>query len=214
MAVKHPDHPVANRVDALTDGVFAIASTLLVIDLKIPEIPKVHTQAQVIDSLLKVTPSLVAFTISFFTILIYWINHDGISKAITHFNHRLSWLNILLLFFIVLVPFPTRFIAEYPTEFVAVEFYGLTLFLLGCTANTMFWYLAFKANLLDPRIKMATRKSVMIKFLFGPSLYLISMIAAFISIYISLAIFIIVPIIFFIPVSQETILKELKVEDE
>lgn len=44
MAVKHPDHPVTNRVDALTDGVFAIASTLLVIDLKIPEIPKVHTQ--------------------------------------------------------------------------------------------------------------------------------------------------------------------------
>jgi uncharacterized membrane protein len=214
MAVKHPDHPVTNRVDALTDGVFAIACTLLVIDLKIPDIPEQHTQAQVIDSLMKVAPSFVAFTISFFTILIYWINHDGLSKAITHFNHRLSWLNILLLFFIVLVPFPTRFIAEYPREFVAVEFYGLTMFLLGVTANLMFWYMAFKVDLLDHRITKATRRSVMKKFLFGPSLYLFSVIAGFFNIYISLAIYVVVPIIFFIPVSQETILKELQIKDE
>ena len=94
----HFEHPNTNRVDALTDGVFAIAATLLVIEIKLPNIPTPHTQQQVLNSLLEVVPSFVAFAISFFTILIYWINHDGISKAIKYYNHRGSWLNIIFAF--------------------------------------------------------------------------------------------------------------------
>jgi len=208
----HFEHPNTNRVDALTDGVFAIAATLLVIEIKLPNIPTPHTQQQVLNSLLEVVPSFVAFAISFFTILIYWINHDGISKAIKYYNHRGSWLNIILLFFIVIIPFPTKFIAEYPTELVSVVTYGITMMLLGASANLLFWYLAFRANLLDPKISMKARRSIMKKFLFGPTLYLVATALAFVNVYISISIFIITPIIFFIPVSKENLLKELRVE--
>ena len=105
-----------DRVDFLTDGVFAIVATLLVLEIDVPEIPDHHTQAELWRSLGDVAPSFAAFAFSFLTILVYWVNHESLSRVVTHYPYRLVWINLLVLFFISMIPFTTKFISEYPTE--------------------------------------------------------------------------------------------------
>jgi uncharacterized membrane protein len=133
-----PDKSGKSRMDAFTDGVFSIVATLLVLEVKLPDLPETHTRAMVMDSLLKVLPSFYAFAFSFLTIIIYWINHENLSALMRSYTHRVQYLNLLLLFWICLIPFPTNFISEYPSDQVAVISYGLAMFMVALTANNQF----------------------------------------------------------------------------
>src|SRR5215469_2591255 len=97
------------RVEAFSDGIFAIAATLLVLDLKVPQ-----TGGRTLASALRSQwPTYLAFVTSFATILIMWINHHRIFTLIGRSDDRLLFYNGLLLFGVTLVPFPTALVAEY-----------------------------------------------------------------------------------------------------
>src|SRR5258708_8358745 len=100
------------RIEAFSDGVFSIAITLLVLDMKVPQ-PADVEQGSLLAELLKQWPVYLAFLASFFFILILWINHHPLFTAIRRSDNNLMLLNGLLLLGVILVPFPTSLVSEY-----------------------------------------------------------------------------------------------------
>src|SRR3954466_11846030 len=105
------DEKETGRVEAFSDGVFAIAITLLVLDLKVP--PDAGSNAELWAALVGQWPIYFAFLSSFLVILIMWINHHRLFTHIRRTDNVLMMLNGLLLLGITVVPFPTRLLAEY-----------------------------------------------------------------------------------------------------
>lgn len=200
------------RIDFLSDGVFAIVATLLVLEIRLPDIPAHHTQRELMDSLLDVAPSFGAFAFSFLTILVYWVNHESIGRVVTHYPYRLVWLNLLLLFWISMIPFTTRFFSEYPTEPVSVMTYGIVLLLTALTANAAYWYIAFRGNLMPPVIGREARVRYLRRSLLGPVLYLAAVVVALLNVYVSIAIYVAIPLVFFVPAAQEHFLKDFEID--
>jgi uncharacterized membrane protein len=96
-----------SRLEAFSDGVFAVAITLLALDLTVPGGP--HLSRQLQDK----GPALLAFTLSFFMIGIIWVNHHALVRSITKVDRTLLFLNLVLLLFVVLIPFATATEADY-----------------------------------------------------------------------------------------------------
>lgn len=186
----------SSRMDAFADGVFSIVATLLVLDIKVPAIPENHTNAELLESLKHALPSFIAFTFSFLTVIIYWINHDHISHWIKHYTPRTKYFNLFLLFWICLIPFPTKFISEYPGEQIAVMIYGAEFMMVAITATLMFWYLAFQTDCLNDDISSSSRKKYLYKIIGGPIFYAIAIWMSFINVKISIALYIIIPLLY------------------
>lgn len=129
------------RIEAFSDGVFAIAITLLVLDLKIPDRKSIHSPGDLWQALGTLWPSYFAFVLSFGFILISWVNHHSLFNFITHTTPAFIYANGFLLLTIVLLPFPTSLIAEYITTAnaqPAVVFYCFTYVLQNLAWNLMY----------------------------------------------------------------------------
>ena len=113
------------RIAAFSDGVFAIAITLLTLQLEIPK------GGDLARELMDLQPNLVAFIISFLVVGTYWVAHHRVFALVVRYDTRLIWLNLLTLFFIVLQPFTTSVIAEHGDQPLAVIVYGSTLAAAG-----------------------------------------------------------------------------------
>ncbi|MES1222384.1 MAG: TMEM175 family protein [Bacteroidota bacterium] len=145
--MKHNSNQVnekeTGRVEAFSDGVFAIAITLLVLEL----IEILHTQKglPLTHFLSEHWHSFFAFTIGFITILVCWINHHTAFEYLKKVDTNFMWVNGFLLFLVTLVPFPTAILAEYlDTEsMVALSIYGLNFFLISIAA---YWICAYAYN--------------------------------------------------------------------
>ena len=201
------------RIDALTDGVFAIAATLLVLEVRVPELPHEHAGGAVAQALLDVAPSFVAFAFSFLTILVFWLNHHALSRVIASYPYRLVWLNLSLLFWISMIPFTTKFISEYPTEPVALFTYGLVMAFTGLSGILAYCYAAFWSDAMDARIEVAARRALLRKWAAGPVIYLVAALAAWVNIYIAIVVYILVPLAFFVPTLQERVMDDLRDDD-
>ena len=132
------------RVEAFSDGVFGIAMTLLILEIRVPQIPHDVSDArqQLIHGLLHLWPSAVAFLLSFGTILIMWINHHGLFKHAHGADNRLLFANGFLLLVITFLPFPTAVLAEYldrRAANVAATFYCGTYVLVSIAYNLLLW---------------------------------------------------------------------------
>jgi uncharacterized membrane protein len=102
-----------SRLEAFSDGVFAIALTLLIIDIKIPSTTKIDNTADLWHALGHASPSIIAFVLSFTIILITWVNHHNALKLGNRSSPRFIYANGFLLFGVVIMPFPTSLLGEY-----------------------------------------------------------------------------------------------------
>jgi uncharacterized membrane protein len=136
------------RIEAFSDGVFAIAITLLVLDLRIPT-REGSDASGLLDAILGLWPSYFAYALSFTMIGIYWANHDYLFKLFARTDHGLNVLNLLLLMFIAFLPFPTHVLGtHWPDEAgrpVSVTFYAVGL-LLPAAAWLALWLYASHNN--------------------------------------------------------------------
>ncbi|PQJ32434.1 hypothetical protein BST92_11075 [Nonlabens arenilitoris] len=96
------------RVNNFTDAVFAIAMTLLVLDLTVPNYRAIQTNTFAFN-ISQLIPNFIGYTVSFIVIAVYWVSHMNISKHIKHYTTSVLWINIMLLFMVVLMPFTTAF---------------------------------------------------------------------------------------------------------
>jgi uncharacterized membrane protein len=137
------------RLEAFSDGVFAIAVTLLVLDLAVSGQAGHH----LLHSLVDLWPSYLAYVVSFATIGAAWLGHNAITEYLERTDAAFVRLNLLLLLLVSFLPFPTRLLADYigqdRPERVAVTFYGISL-LLASTLLMVLWRYAVRAHLVRP----------------------------------------------------------------
>jgi TMEM175 potassium channel family protein len=158
MTVDHEEHlahlSTTNRVEAFSDGVMAIAITLLVLDLKLPSSVEVGSDG-LLFALLGRWPTYVAYLAAFLTIGIIWLNHHTLIARIARFDTQLHWLNLVLLLGVATLPFPTSLVAEYvgkggPNASVAAATYGLCATLMALPWSFMWRHLRYHPELLEP----------------------------------------------------------------
>jgi uncharacterized membrane protein len=137
------------RLEAFSDGVFAIAITLLVLEISVPE----HSGDDLLEAIRDEWPSYLAYLVSFSTIGVIWLEHHAITDYLERVNSVFMRLNLLLLLVVAFLPYPTRIVAEYlhdrNTERIAVTFYGLTL-LLASLVISILWRYALREGLIKP----------------------------------------------------------------
>src|SRR6185436_2592697 len=167
------------RLILFSDAVFAIAITLLVIEIKVPEFPGAHekhiTESELLQKLKELIPKFVGFIISFLLIGQYWIVHHRMFSFVVNYTDRLIWLNILFLFAIALMPFSTGFYSEYVLRGVVtpVIFYTANIALLGL-ANFLMWrYLSNQKNNLTENLTPALAKYFSLRALTVPTIFVI-----------------------------------------
>ena len=112
-----------HRLEALSDGVFAIAFTILVLDVRIPLHSEVHSEKDLIRLFLTLSPKLLAYFLSFMTLGIFWMAHSSQFLVIGKSDRNLMWLNLSFLLFVTVIPFTTAFLSEYMDFKFAVGIY-------------------------------------------------------------------------------------------
>ena len=127
-----PEFFSQTRVEAFSDGVFAIIVTLLVLELKVPALPEsAHGSVAALGhALLALLPKFGSWVVSFFMVGVTWANHHRVLGMFRHVSRALFWLNLNLLLWISLIPFPTALIGDYFTNPLALAVFG---FCLGIT---------------------------------------------------------------------------------
>jgi uncharacterized membrane protein len=184
------------RLQAFSDGVFAVAITLLVLNLQVPQITSVSELAPRLGEL---WPKLLSYTLSFVLVGIYWVAHHNTFHYIQRSDRNLLWLNILLLMCIVFLPFPTALLGQYPEQRVSIIIYAGTLVITGLVLQLLWWYATSGRRLvdsnIDPRlVQWATRRN-----LTAPLLYLLAIGISVFSVPSSLVLFILVPLYYILP---------------
>jgi TMEM175 potassium channel family protein len=169
------DKKETNRLEAFSDGVFAVAITLLVLDIKVPDIALDDGKLQ--ETLFNQWPILLAFTTSFFTVGIVWLNHHRLFTYIKRTDTGLLLLNLLLLFIVVFIPVPTALLAKYitlPDQHLAAIVYGGTFFLMACCVNGLWRYASYQNRLFDEDVDQHAVRAINQQYLFGPLLYAVA----------------------------------------
>ena len=143
----------AERLKALADGVFAVAMTLLVLELVIPEL-KDNSNAELTRALIAMWPKFLAYVLSFLIAGIFWLVHHSIFDAIKYYDSTLVWINIIFLLFVALIPFTTSLLGEYFLQKTATIIYGIHLLLMFIGGYSLWTYSTWKRKLvssdLDP----------------------------------------------------------------
>lgn len=171
-----------NRVEAFSDGVFAIAITLLILEIKVPDFDKIVSPEKLLFSLVDLWPSYFAFLLSFIAILIMWINHHGFFKYIHNIDPKFLFANGFLLLMVTFVPFPTAVLAKYfntPAANIASAFYCGTFVLIGSAYNLLWFTSAYKRRLIKPDISDKLIIKIRNAYWFGIVMYLISFILSY-----------------------------------
>jgi uncharacterized membrane protein len=195
------DEKETGRVEAFSDGVFAIAITLLVLDLKVPrELPE---GTPLRDVLMHQWPSYLGFGLSFATIGIMWINHHRLFTLIRRVDHTLLVLNGLLLLGITVVPFPTSLLAEHirgPDARDVVLIYAVHALNVAVFYSVLWWYATRpKSALLWRDADPVVVQAVTLHYRWGPASYLLSIALAWWNPWATLAVDALLALYFAIP---------------
>jgi uncharacterized membrane protein len=179
-----------SRLEAFSDGVFAIAATLLVLDIKVPAAEGGHSLWHALG---QQWPSYAAYAVSFFTIGIIWVNHHGQYDRIRELDRTLQFLNLLLLFWVAFIPFPTALVAEElrsgsaASQHTAAAIYALVLLMMGFSFYAA-WLHASRRRLLPSDLSSAEVRRLLWRNLVGQFGYVAALVVAFLSAGVSLAI--------------------------
>ncbi len=189
------------RLEAFSDGVIAVAITLLVIDLHVPNPAGSGTLAHRLGA---EWPSYVAYAVSFLTIGIIWINHHAMLRRITGVDHSILVLNVLLLMCIVVLPFTTSLLAQYLDashgQHLAAFVYGSSFLLMSLVFFAMQRHLLNnRAHLLEENIDEHVRRSILRRNAIGLAPYTLATAAALLSPYVTLAICGLIAIFYALP---------------
>lgn len=166
------------RLVFFSDAIFAIAITLLVLELRVPETVGV---ADLPHELVALGPKFASFLLSFLAVGLFWLSHHRIFDYIERYDFRLLWLNLMLLLSIVFLPFPTALLGQYGDQRVVTILYGADLAVAGLCQWALVAYAAIGHRLVNPLLDPRFIKAVTLRPLIPPVLALLSIAVAFIS---------------------------------
>ncbi|MFF9767764.1 TMEM175 family protein [Streptomyces sp. NPDC014636] len=178
----------SGRVEAFSDGVFAIAITLLVLDIKVPEADE---HGGLWHALGAQWPSYAAYVVSFLVVGIMWINHHQIFSHVARVDRTLMFLNLLLLMVVSAVPWPTAMLAEYLREgtasHAAAAVYSLVMVVMALAFQALWWHLTRTGHLFDADVDVTAARATRIRFALGSLGYPLAVGLAFVSAPVTLA---------------------------
>jgi uncharacterized membrane protein len=188
------------RVEALSDGVFAIVVTLLVLEITVPHVDAHDSVRALAGALLALAPKFVSWVISFVTVCVIWVNHHRLLALVAQVDNGLFWRNANLLLWTSFIPFPTALMGDYPGNRLAVSFYGAVMLLMALAFVLMRWHLQRHDGLVQPhadreRLRAGTRLSILmgpVAYAVGAALAWVSAAAAFVC-YAAIAAYFVLP---------------------
>jgi uncharacterized membrane protein len=183
-----------NRIEALSDGVFAVAMTLLVFGFKAEGTGPFGLHLH----LPRLWPQLLSYILSFVIVGVYWVAHHTLFHFVVKANRRLLWLNNLFLMTIAFLPFPASLLGQYSSSQESIVLYGCTL-IIANTTLTLTWVYASRAGLLDAGVPSGfSRLGALVTF--APVfVYGLAVGISFINLIVPLVLFAAVPAFFIIP---------------
>jgi uncharacterized membrane protein len=184
------------RLETFADGVFAIAATLLILNVDAQVAGDVGNLG---DRLTHIWPSYLAYAVSFVTIGIMWVNHHWVISQIDHTDRRFLFANIGLLLCIAFVPFPTRLVAEHIRGDGARDAalaYGFTMVATAIMFNVTWFYASARRRLLRPDADAAVVSGISRSYLPGPWIYLGATLVAFLSPTVSVLLFLAIAVFY------------------
>ncbi|MEP6903149.1 MAG: TMEM175 family protein [Actinomycetota bacterium] len=196
-----PNYFTKSRVEAFSDGIFAIIITLLILEIKVPHIVIHESIGELAESLYELTPKFIAWVISFLTVAVIWVNHHRIFERVKNINNAVFWLNANLLLWVSFIPFPTALMGDYPNNKLAVSFFGLSSLMMGIAFTIFRVYMWKNPEITIDFTKEELWQEVRNVLLFGPLLYILGAATAWIHPYIAFAFYALVTIYFIFPKS-------------
>jgi len=188
-----------SRIEALCDGVFAIAMTLMAFNVKVPSRSGGSGAVSLAAALFELWPQFLTYIISFVILGVYWIGHHNQFHYIRRSDRVLLWINIIFLMFLTAIPFSTGVLGEYPNDQIAVVVYGSNLLLVGLLLYCQWWYATSKHHLTDPGLDPAIVTMAKKRILIGPCILLLAIAVSYLNTKFSILIFAVLPVIYIIP---------------
>jgi uncharacterized membrane protein len=174
------------RLAALSDGIFAVAMTLLVLDLHIPSASQVRSERELLVALCALGPQWITYGMSFLTLGIFWAGQQTQLNHIGEGTRDLAWIHLGFLFTITGLPLSTRLLAEFITFRSALGLYWLNILLPGAMLYWS-WVYATHSGLVKPDTPDEIRKSICKRIVIAQSLYAVGAALCFINTYVSIA---------------------------
>ena len=159
-----------DRLAALSDGIFAVAMTLLVLDLHIPSAAQVHGEGQLLQALGALSPQWITYGMSFLTLGIFWAGQQTQLNHLAEGTRDLTWIHLGFLFAVTLLPLSTRLLAEFIDYRFALGIYWLNIFILGAMLFWS-WSYATHAKLIKSDTPEEVRGSICRRIVIAQSLY-------------------------------------------
>jgi len=184
-----------SRIGAFSDGVFAIAITLLVLNLQVPKVPV----SELVSKVLALWPNFLSYVLSAVIIGIYWVAHHNMFHYIKRSNRPLLWINILFLLCVAFIPFPAGLLGEYPLQRISIIIYASSLIVTNLFLSSLWWYATYNHRLVDTDIDPHFVSMVNRRNMTAPVVYLLSIGVSILSPLVSLVIFFIFPLYYIIP---------------
>ena len=171
-----------DRIVNFSDAVFAIAITLLVLDIRVPEIPDDLVADELPAQLLALWPKYFGYVLSFVVIISFWNIHHSIFSAIRDYDKGLILLNSTFLMFVAIVPFPTSLLSEYGDHQLPVAIYAATLAIGRLLLTAIYWYATSGGRLVDPELDPRTVRFFLLRGLTIPVIFLLTIVVSFFSV--------------------------------
>jgi len=179
------------RIEALSDGIFAFAATVLMLDFRAPDPADIHSEAELLTALLASSHRLMPWLLSLLTLGIFWVAQQTQLSQLARSNRDLTWLHLVFLGIVTVLPFTTRLLADFFTYRAAFLIYWANIFLLGAAVYAT-WAYSEQAKLIredaPPALLGAFRKRVII----AQSLYAVGALVGLISVPLGLALIILI----------------------
>ncbi len=192
-----PFYP-AKRLEALADGVFAIAMTLMVLELAIPFISGESTNKEITHALFSIWPRVLTYFLSFMILGVFWLIHHFIFESVKVYDTTLAWLNILFLMFVSLIPFTTSFLGEYFLETTPTLIYGLQLLLMFFLGFSLWTYSTVKNRLVDADFDTSLAKGAQVMGYIYFIILIIAIVFSFIQPIVSVSVYGMIVVLFIV----------------
>ncbi len=186
-----------SRIEAFSDGVFAIVVTLLVLELKVPILHERNSTSELGHQLIDLLPKFLSWLISFIIVCKFWLNHHHLLTFARHATYGMIWLNSIFLMGQSFIPFPTALMGEYPTNALAVSLFGVVMAvntLLFITLQSYILRNLIKPEMADTVVPHLTRKSFV-----GVASYLLGVAATFFNVHLAFVLYALTPLFFITP---------------
>ena len=187
------------RLNAVSDGVFAIVITLMVFEVKVPKV----ADGELIRALVENWPEFATMLLSFVLLGIYWIGHNNVFQHVLKHDRVMLWLNILFLLVVVLVPYGTGMLIHYGTTQIAHVVYAGILAAGGVLLDLIWWHATYNRHLMCDTVTPELIRAFHFRILTGPLLYVVAISVSFVSLPVTRVVLGLAVIYYLIPTTQD-----------